>query len=103
MKKNNRKNKLKAVVAVMLVITSMFTMSSLVNASIIEWILGEEYAEVVSVTSSSSWKSHSGDCVYARDFNQYRTCTKHDITLYKLFCIIGNCTESHWEKCPSCK
>lgn len=41
---------MKAVVAVVLVIASMFAMSSLVNAGIMELILGEKYAEVAAAT-----------------------------------------------------
>ncbi len=45
---------MKAVVAVVLVIASMFSMSSLVNAGIVELILGEEYAEVAAASSSGN-------------------------------------------------
>lgn len=68
MKQNNRKNTWKAVVAVALVMASLFAMASFVNAEIVELILGEECAEVAAVTSSSippppssitSWSDHA--------------------------------------------
>lgn len=95
MKKNNRKNKLKAIVAVVLVITSMFTMSSLVNASIVEWILGDEYAEVVMVSSSEASHKHQfyangidrGQPMCAHGFKTVYDCTCDE---QRIGCIICN-------------
>ena len=54
MKQNKRKNTWKTIVAVLLVVTSLFAMSSLVNAGIVELILGEEYAELAATSSSGN-------------------------------------------------
>ena len=54
MKQNNCRTKLKTIIAVMLVMASLFAMSSMVNAGIVELILGEEYTTVAAVSSSSN-------------------------------------------------
>lgn len=54
MKQNNRRTKLKAIVAVMLVMASLFSMASMVNAGIVERILGEEWHVGLTSTSSQS-------------------------------------------------
>ena len=79
MKQNNCRTKLKTIIAVMLVMASLFAMSSMVNAGIVELILGKECADVASVTSSSippppssitSWSSHALDRMAERDMGQ---------------------------------
>ena len=79
MKQNNRKHTWKAVVAVALVMASLFAMASFVNAEIVELILGEECAEVAAVTSSSippppssitSWSDYALDRMADRNMGQ---------------------------------
>ena len=101
MTNNNRKITWKAIVAVVLVMASLFAMSSLVNAGIVELILGEEYAAVASAWSSS-WKSHSGDCQWINS-DEYKVCTQHNTRQTKQICMITDCTEYYWPTCPSCK
>ena len=43
MKQNNCRTKLKTIIAVMLVMASLFAMASMVNAGIVELIFGDEY------------------------------------------------------------
>lgn len=59
MKKNNIGKKLKATVAVILVVASLFAMTSFVSAGVVERILGDEYAHVVVASSSNSGHVHS--------------------------------------------
>lgn len=54
MKQNNCRTKLKAIIAVVLVMASLFVMSSMVNAGIVELILGEEGHVGLTLTSSQS-------------------------------------------------
>ena len=52
MKHNNRKT-WKAITAIALMMASLFIMSSIVSAGVVELLLGEEGCEVLSLTSSS--------------------------------------------------
>ena len=55
MKQNNRKNTWKAIVAVMLVMATLFSISTMVSANFVELLFNEEY----SVMTSSSSKANS--------------------------------------------
>ena len=55
MKQNNRKNTWKAIVAVMLVMATLFSISTMVSADFVELLFNEEY----SVMTSSSSKANS--------------------------------------------
>ena len=80
MKQNNCKTKLKAIIAVMLVMVSLFAMASMVNAGIVELIFGDEYEVVAMATSSSchhQWHKESEE-VCAK--------CKQTITTYKCGC-----------------
>lgn len=56
MKQNNRKNTWKAVVAVMIVMASLFAVSTAVSAGFVENVLGEEYEELILTSSSTQAK-----------------------------------------------
>ncbi|MBR5313280.1 MAG: hypothetical protein IKU40_10410 [Clostridia bacterium] len=59
MKQNNPKKTWKAIVAVVLVMTSLFAMSAVVNAEIVERIFGEEiYVGMTMSSSRSPYMNH---------------------------------------------
>lgn len=65
----------------LLVVTSLFAMSSLVNAGIVELILGEEYTTVAAVSSSSNSLS-----LYGPANSTTATIVFH--VFFLLFCFI---------------
>lgn len=60
MKQNNRKNTWKAIVAVMLVMATLFSISTMVSAGFVEEVF-EEVCDMMT-TSSSNTHVHTNDC-----------------------------------------
>ena len=58
MKQNNKKKTWKAIVAVMLVMASLFAVSTSVNAGLVEVLFEEELTELVTLSSSSNGCTH---------------------------------------------
>ena len=58
MKQNNRKITWKAIVAVMLVMATLMSLTAVVNAGIVETILGDEGIEIMSSSSKSPYTNH---------------------------------------------
>ena len=54
MKQNNCRTKLKAIIAVMLVMVSLFAVSTAVSAGVVESIFNEKYSEIIMMLTSSN-------------------------------------------------
>ena len=70
MKQNNRSTKLKAIVAVILVMAALFAMASLVSAGFVEEVF-KEICDGVMASSSNSGHTHTESCYKA--FESYCT------------------------------
>ncbi len=99
MKQNNKKNTWKAVVAVVMVMTMLFTMSSLVNASIIEWFFDTEYDEIITYSSSNG--GHAGSHFWIHT-GKYSRCTVCKMNKKIYMCAISQCPKTSVEQC-NCK
>lgn len=93
MKQNNVRRKLKAIVAVVLTMVSLFTMSSIVNAGFVELILGEDYEFIVMTATSSSesgceWHGNGtkGFCVDCKQTKYEKICMKCSPAHTKIVC-----------------
>ena len=90
MKQNNRKNTWKAIVAVMLVMATLFSISTMVSAGFVEEIF-EEVCDMM--TTSSSY--FGGDCSGGHDYD--RTWTgKKLCDIHNTFCDV---TLKHCARC----
>ena len=96
MKQNNMRRKLKAIVAVVLAMVSLFTMSSIVNAGFVELILGEDY-EFIVMTATSSSKS---DCVWNGNGTKKGICSDCKQTRYEKICT--KCRPAHTKVVCGC-
>lgn len=96
MKQNNRKNTWKAVVAVALVMASLFAMALFVNAGIIEVILGDEYITATSMSSSAIDDNEDDECEHNGDIISKSTgitapCPKCEEPLMTYFKYCKDC------------
>lgn len=78
MKQNNRKKTWKAIVAVVLVMASLFAMASLVSAGFVE----EIFSEVCELMTTSSSGGGGSDCSSGHDWGSSSTgsswCSSHN-------------------------
>lgn len=82
MKKHNTEKKLKATVAVILVMASLFAISTTVNAILVDLVLGEELTELVPLISSSNKCNHQwsttdqkgGKCSICKSVTVIQSC-----------------------------
>ena len=103
MKQNNRKNTWKAIVAVMLVMASLFAVSTAVSAGFGELILDEEYIVILSVTSSSEPKPLKCEHPIVL-FSHYEDCDKgHSGTVQVDACMTSHCPYTRKHPCPKCQ
>lgn len=95
MKQNNRRTKLKAVVAVVLVMASLFAISTVVSAGFVEDVF-EEVCEMMTTSSNVSQHEHTLDCyirvVYVCEANG-ASCS-----LGKQGCPGGGCRTEYLER-----
>lgn len=100
MKQNNIGKKLKAAVAVVLMIASLFALTSVVSAGIVERILGDEYISLRSSTSSSQEEKHECEwnSVTVGDF--CKKCNKIITRQYEECSICKNTrNDTGWSSC----
>ncbi len=74
MKQNNRKNTWKAVVVVMLVMVSLFAVSTAVSAGVVESIFNEKYSEIITMLTSSN--DGGGEAIHVHK-KISRECDEH--------------------------
>ena len=104
MTNNNRKITWKAIVAVVLVMASLFAMSSLVNAGIVELILGEEYAEVAAAASEESSEPKPLRCTHPiMLYSHNENCANnHENTVSVSVCMTSGCPYVAKSACQKC-
>ncbi len=89
MKQNNRKKTWKAIVAVMLVMATLFSISTVVSAEFVE----ELFEEVCEMMRSSSSNTGTGGC--EAEYEECQGCfVKTKVTWH---CVPG-CNQKHWSK-----
>ena len=87
MKQNNRKTAWKAVVAVVLVMASLFTVSTMVSASFVEEVL-EEVFDMMSLTSSNTGTCKENPTV----------CPGCNVKTQTSYICVPGCTNRHHKK-----
>ena len=95
MKQNNRKNTWKAIMAVMLVMATLFTASTVVSAGFVEFILGTEYAVMLSSSTNvpdDAWTTLND--IDAGNGNMWSAHTYNNVTEPKL--PIGTTYTTHY-------
>lgn len=93
MKQSNKKKTWKAIVAVMLVMATLFSISTMVSAGFVEEIF-EEVCDMMTVSSSISKK----DCPAVKSYKPCDYCQR-PITAVWTGCICGHHTTTDIKSC----